>query len=206
MDPDHGLDTTEAEIRLSTFGTNELPEGKSQSVIIKFLKHFNDVLIYVLLAAAVITVSLGHYIDTGVIMAVVIINASIGYFQESKAEKALEEIRNMLSVKAAVLRSGKRIEVPATDIVPGDIVFLRAGDKVPADMRLLEAASLQVDEASLTGESDAVEKQTAALPEATVLGDRTNMVFTGTSISAGSGRGIVVATGIETELGKISAA
>lgn len=206
IDPDQGLSEEEALKRLDTFGKNELPEEKTQYAIIKFLKHFNDVLIYVLLAAAVITISLGHYVDTGVIMAVVIINAAIGYFQESKAEKALEGIRNMLSVKAALLRSGKRIEIAAVDIVPGDVVFLRAGDKVPADMRLLEANSLQADESSLTGESDSVDKQTAALAESTVLGDRTNMVFAGTSISSGSGRGIVTATGVETELGEISSA
>lgn len=201
-----GLDSAEAANRLEAFGSNELPEGKRELEIIKFFKHFHDVLIYVLLVAAVITVMLGHYIDTAVILAVVVINAAIGYIQQSKAEKALESIRNMLSVKAAVLRSGKRLEIPSTELVPGDLVYLRAGDKVPADMRLIEVANLQVEESSLTGESEAVEKTTARLPRDTVLGDRTNMVFAGTSIAAGSGLGIVVATGPETELGKISSA
>ncbi|TAA66871.1 cation-transporting P-type ATPase [Planococcus salinarum] len=204
--PDRGLSDSEVAERLNEWGSNELPKAKSESVIIKFLKHFHDVLIYVLLAAAVITVLLGHYIDTAVILAVVIINATIGYFQEYKAEKALEGIRNMLSVKTTVLRSGNKLGIDAAEMVPGDITILRAGDKVPADMRLVKADNLQVEESSLTGESEAVEKQTSVLPEDTVLGDRTNMVFAGTAVAAGSGRGIVVATGGDTELGKISSA
>ncbi|MGM0899299.1 MAG: cation-transporting P-type ATPase [Bacillota bacterium] len=203
---EEGLSEEEAMKRLETWGYNELPEGKPELAIIKFLKHFNDVLIYVLLAAAVITVVLGHYLDTSVILAVVVINATIGYIQQNKAEKALEGIRNMLSVKAAVRRYGKRMEIPATELVPGDLVYLRAGDKVPADMRLVEESNLQVEESSLTGESDAVDKQTEKLPSDTVLGDRTNMVFAGTSVASGSGMGIVVATGERTELGKISSA
>lgn len=201
-----GLRQDVAVQRLEVWGRNELPEGKREHAIIKFLKHFHDVLIYVLLAAAIITVVLGHYIDTAVILAVVVINAAIGYIQQNKAEKALDSIRDMLSVNAAVLRSGKRIEIPATELVPGDLVFLRAGDKVPADMRLLEEANLQVEESSLTGESEAVNKQIDRLPRDTVLGDRTNMVFAGTSIASGSGLGIVTATGGSTELGKISSA
>lgn len=201
-----GLRQDEAIHRLEVWGHNELPEGKREPAIIKFLKHFHDVLIYVLLAAAIITVVLGHYIDTIVILAVVVINAAIGYIQQNKAEKALDSIRDMLSIKAAVLRSGKRIEILATELVPGDLVYLRAGDKVPADMRLAEEANLLVEESSLTGESEAVEKQTDKLPADTVLGDRTNMVFAGTSIASGSGIGIVTATGGSTELGKISSA
>lgn len=206
VNPDSGLSESEVVERLSKWGNNELPETKSVSAIVKFLKHFHDVLIYVLLAAAVITILLGHYMDTVVIMAVVVINATIGYFQENKAEKALEGIRNMLSVKATVLRSGNKVSIDAAEMVPGDIAVLRTGDKVPADMRLLEAANLQVEESSLTGESLAVEKQICELPEDTVLGDRTNMVFAGTAVAAGSGRGVVVATGANTELGKISSA
>ncbi|HSJ37281.1 MAG TPA: HAD-IC family P-type ATPase, partial [Planococcus sp. (in: firmicutes)] len=206
VDPDRGLSETDVAERLSRWGSNELPEAKSRSAIVKFLKHFHDVLIYVLLVAAVITVLLGHYMDTAVILAVVVINATIGYFQENKAEKALEGIRNMLSVKSTVLRSGSRLTIYAAEMVPGDITVLRAGDKVPADMRLIEAVNMQVEESSLTGESLAVEKQTATLPEDTVLGDRTNMVFAGTAVAAGSGLGIVVATGANTELGKISSA
>src|SRR5690606_27531666 len=126
---EEGLRQDEAARRLEVWGRNELPEGKREPAIIKFLKHFNDVLIYVLLAAAIITVVLGHYIDTSVILAVVVINAAIGYIQQNKAEKALDSIRDMLSVKAAVLRAGKRMEILATELVPGDLVYLRAGDK-----------------------------------------------------------------------------
>lgn len=206
VDLNEGLTSDEAEKRLSGYGKNELPEEKGNPAILKYLKHFHDVLIYVLLVAAVITVGLGHYIDTAVILAVVIINAAIGFIQESKAEKALEGIRNMLSIKAAVMRSGRKTEIQSVELVPGDIVFLRAGDKMPADIRVLEAVSLQAEESSLTGESDAVEKQVLSLPENTVLADRSNMVFAGTSIASGTGVGIVVVTGASTELGKISSA
>lgn len=205
-DPSMGLSEEEAAVRLATWGRNELPESKSDSPIVKFFKHFHDVLIYVLLVAAVITFILQHYIDTGVILAVVVINAAIGFIQENRAEKALEGIRKMLSVKAVVLRSGKRASIRAADLVPGDIAYLRAGDKVPADLRLFDAVNLQIEESSLTGESDAVEKKTALLPEDTVLGDRANMAFAGTAVASGAGAGVVVATGAETELGKISSA
>lgn len=206
VNPEMGLSETEVAKRLNRWGRNELPEAKSDSVIVKFLKHFNDVLIYVLLIAAVITVLLDHYMDTAVIVAVVVINATIGFFQENKAEKALESIREMLFVNATVIRSGKKMSIDSVAVLPGDIALLRAGDKVPADMRLIEAVNLQVEESSLTGESVAVEKQINSLPENTMLGDRTNMVFAGTAVSAGWGKGIVVATGANTELGKISSA
>jgi len=203
---EEGLSEAEAAKRLKALGANELPEGKRESGIIKFFKHFHDVLIYVLLAAAVITVALGHYIDTSVILAVVVINAAIGYIQQNKAEKALDSIREMLSVKAGVLREGKRKDILAADLVPADLVYLRAGDKVPADMRLIEASDLHVEESSLTGESYAVNKQTERLSSDTVLGDRSNMAFAGTAVASGSGFGVVIATGGDTELGKISSA
>ena len=201
---DNGLSDEEAAKRQEEFGANELPEPKKDSALIKFFKHFNDVLIYVLLAAAVITLFLGHFIDTGVILMVVVINAIIGYIQQNKAEKALDSIRKMLSLKATALRSSVRKEVPSADLVPGDLVLLSAGDKIPADIRILEADNLNVEESSLTGESTAVEKNSAVLPEDTGLADRLNMVFAGTTVSSGSGTGIVVAIGADTELGKIS--
>jgi len=191
---EEGLSEVEVVKRLKIFGANELPQGKREPGVIKFFKHFHDVLIYVLLAAAVITVVLGHYIDTSVILAVVVINAAIGYIQQNKAEKALDSIREMLSFKAGVLREGKRKDILAADLVPGDLVYLRAGDKVPADIRLIEVSSLQVEESSLTGESDAVNKQTERLSSDTVLGDRSNMAFAGTAVAAGSGFGVVIAT------------
>ncbi|PAF09443.1 carbonate dehydratase [Shouchella clausii] len=201
-----GLETKEANRRLHENGRNELPERKKDSELKKFILHFNDVLIYVLLAAALITALLGHYIDTSVILLVTIINAFIGYIQESQAEKALSGIKAMLSLSANVRRNGERLEMEAAEVVVGDVVVLSAGDKVPADIRLIEAHNLRVEESALTGESTAVDKQTDVLDTDTVLNDRTNMVFSGTSVAAGSGVGIVTATGPATELGKINEA
>ncbi len=199
-----GLSENEAKERLKTFGKNLLPEKKKESKIIKFLKHFNDVLIYVLFAAAVITFFVKDYVDTIIILLVAVINASIGFFQENKAEKALENIKKMLSLKADVIRGGKRMEVDASDLTPGDMVFLSPGDKIPADLRLIKADNLRVEESALTGESVPTEKKPNALPEGTELGDRINMAFSGTTVSAGTGVGIVVAVGADTELGKIN--
>lgn len=203
-DLESGLDEILVAKRQAEFGANELPEPKKDPALVKFFKHFNDVLIYVLLAAAVVTLFLGHYIDTAVILMVVVINAIIGYIQQSKAEKALDSIRKMLSLKATVLRNSVRKEVPSAELVPGDIVVLMAGDRIPADSRILEADNLNVEESSLTGESTAVEKNPAVLSDDTGLGDRLNMLFAGTTIASGSGIGIVVAIGADTELGKIS--
>ena len=199
-----GLAEREATKRLRVFGKNLLPEKKKVNVIIKFVKHFNDILIYVLFVAAAITLFLAHYIDTVVIVVVAIINASIGFFQENKAEKALGDIKKMLSLKAQVLRGGKRLEIDASELVPGDVVMLNPGDKVPADMRLIRADNLRIEESPLTGESVPTEKKMEALPADTMLGDRINMAFSGTTVSAGTGMGIVVATGEGTELGKIN--
>jgi P-type E1-E2 ATPase len=147
---------------------------------------------------------MGHWVDTLVILGVTVINALIGHIQESNAEKSLQGIRNMLSSDARVQRSGKHETIPTRDLVPGDIVILRAGDRVPADMRLIESHNLRVEEAILTGESTVVDKTTDALEGELPLGDRTNMLFSGTTISAGGGVGVVTATGQETELGHIN--
>ena len=199
-----GLPEVEAANRLQIFGKNLLPEKKKESKFIRFLKHFNDILIYVLFAAAIITFFLQHYIDTAVIVAVAFINAAIGFFQENKAEKALEDIKKLLSLKAQVIRGGKRLEIDASELTAGDIVMLSPGDKVPADLRLIRADNLRIEESLLTGESEPSKKQTDALPEDTMLGDRINMAFSSTTISAGTGVGIVVATGENTEIGKIN--
>ena len=201
---EEGLTDEAAEERRKVAGANELPEPKRESRMMRFLKQFHDVLIYVLIGAAVITIVLGQTIDKLVILMVIVINAAIGYIQQSKAEKALDSIRKMLSLKAIAIRASKRKVIPSANLVPGDIAVLKAGDKVPADIRLLEAANLKVEESSLTGESEAVEKTVDALPLETSLGDRLNMVFAGTSVAAGSGVGVVVETGSSTELGKIS--
>ena len=200
----NGLSAAEAAERLKTFGPNALPEKKGKPAWLRFLAHFNDVLIFVLLAAAALTAVMGHWVDTLVILGVTVINALIGHIQESNAEKSLQGIRNMLSSDARVQRSGKHETIPTRELVPGDIVILRAGDRVPADMRLIESHNLRVEEAILTGESTVVDKTTDALEGELPLGDRTNMLFSGTTISAGGGVGVVTATGQETELGHIN--
>jgi ATPase, P-type (transporting), HAD superfamily, subfamily IC len=198
-----GLSQAEAAERLHKLGPNALPQKKGKPAWLRFLAHFNDVLIYILLAAAVMTAVMGHWVDTAVILGVTVINALIGYIQESNAEKSLQSIRNMLSSDAQVIRDGKHATIRTTDLVPGDVVVLRAGDRIPADMRLIEAHNLRVEEAILTGESTVVDKHTDALTGDLPLGDRTNMLFSGT-VSAGGGVGIVVATGQATELGRIN--
>lgn len=203
-DSQAGLPELEAEERLKRYGENVLPTKKKQSKIIRFLKHFNDILIYVLFVAAIITALLGHWVDTFVIILVAIVNASIGYLQEGKAERALEDIKKMLSLKAQVIRDGVRIEIDAAHLAVGDLVFLSPGDKVPADLRLIRADNLKIEESPLTGESVPSEKRVDTLPEETMLGDRRNMAFSSTMVSAGTGLGIVVATGQDTEIGKIN--
>ncbi len=199
-----GLTQTEALQRLGRHGPNTLPRAQQRSLIVRFLAHFHNVLIYVLLGAAVITAALGHFVDTGVILAVVIANAIIGFIQEGRAEQAMESIRHMLAPKSAVLRDGVRCSVDSAEVTPGDIVLLEAGEKVPADVRLLDATGLRIEEAILTGESVPVSKAVAPVATDAPLGDRTSMAFSGTLIVAGQGRGVVVATGSSTEIGRIS--
>jgi len=162
------------------------------------------VLIYVLLAAAGVTAAIGHWVDSGVIVGVVLINALIGFIQEGKAEKALDAIRNMLTLQAMVRRDGKHFLMPAEQLVPGDIVSLESGDKVPADLRLLQVKNLRADESMLTGESLPVEKNTAAVGVNAPLGDRFCLAYSGTLITYGTALGMVVATGDQTEIGRIS--
>jgi magnesium-transporting ATPase (P-type) len=199
-----GLSAEESAARLQRYGPNRLPEAKRRSPLLRFLAHFHNVLIYVLLASAVITGALGHVADTAVILAVVIANAIIGFIQEGRAEHAMGAIRQMLSPRTTVLRDGRRAGIESADVVPGDVVLLEAGDKVPADLRLMEAAGLRVEEAVLTGESVPVEKSAQPVAADTPLGDRACMAFSGTLVAGGAGRGMVVATGANTEIGKIS--
>lgn len=199
-----GLETEEAARRLKRHGPNRLPEPERRSVLLRFLSHFNHVLIYVLIASAAVTAALQHWVDTGVILAVVIVNAVIGYIQEGRAEQAMEAIRGMLAPRSAVLRDGRRHTVDATELVPGDIVLVEAGDRVPADLRLIEARGLKAEEALLTGESVPVDKGTDAVAEGADLGDRTSMLFSGTLVVAGAGRGVVATTGTKTQIGRIS--
>lgn len=199
-----GLSHSEAAQRLQRYGANALPSLAKRSVILRFLMQFHNVLIYVLLGASVITALLGHLVDTGVIVGVVLINALIGHIQEGKAEQALDAIRKMLSLQAQVQRDGVRQNIKAELLVPGDVVFIASGDKVPADLRLIETRSLRVAEAVLTGESVAVEKNVEAVPEQNELGDRFCMAYSGTLVAYGQGLGVVVATGAATEIGRIS--
>jgi magnesium-transporting ATPase (P-type) len=198
-----GLTPGEAEARLRRHGPNQLPEPPRRSALARFLRQFDDILIYVLLGCAAVIALLHEWLDMGVILAVVVANAIIGFIQEGKAEAAMEAIRGILAPRASVLRDGKRYNIPADQLVPGDIVLLEAGDKVPADLRLLQTHALSTQEAILTGESVAVEKDSEALICGEALGDRMNMAFAGTFVSAGQGRGVVVGTGVDTELGRI---
>ncbi|HEM6704747.1 TPA: HAD-IC family P-type ATPase [Citrobacter koseri] len=199
-----GLTQNEASARLAQHGPNALPEKAGKPAWLRFLAHFHDVLIYVLIAAAVLTAVMGHWVDTAVILGVAVINALIGHIQENNAEKSLKSIRNMLSNSAVAIRNGQHETVPTTELVVGDIVVLRAGDRIPADLRVMEAHNLRVEEAILTGESTVVDKTADTLTGELPLGDRKNLLFSGTTISAGAGLGVVIATGEETELGHIN--
>lgn len=201
-----GLATAEAQSRLQQHGPNELVEKKKRPAWMMFLLQFKDVMILILIAAAIISGAAGDLKDTIVILAIVIINAVIGFVQEYRAEKAMEALKKMAAASARVLRDNHRTEIPLADLVPGDVVLLEAGDVVPADLRLTEIHTLKIDEASLTGESQAVDKITEAVKnDKAALGDRVNMAFKHTLVTHGRGTGVVVSTGMETEIGKIAA-
>ena len=199
-----GLNHEEAKRRRHEYGPNELPSEEKAGALKRFLKQFQNILIYILLVAAALAAVLSEWIDMAVILAVVIINAAIGFIQEGKAEKAIESIRGMLSPQAKVLRDGKKRQIDAVELVPGDIVLLGSGDRLPADIRVLQAESAQIDESVLTGESKPVSKQTDPVDENETLGDRKSMAYSGTIVSSGRLRGVVVATGAKTEIGRIS--
>ncbi|WP_373502570.1 cation-transporting P-type ATPase [Aestuariivirga sp.] len=199
-----GLSDAEAIERLRAHGPNKLPEPRRRGPLLRFLAQFHNVLIYVLLGSAAITAALDHLVDTLVILAVVFANAAIGFIQEGKAENAMEAIRGMLAPQAAVLRGGKRRAIDGKDLVPGDIVLLEAGDKVPADLRLIQARGLKIEESVLTGESMPAEKHVRSVAAGAALGDRSSMTFSGTLVAAGHAHGVVVATASATEIGRIS--
>ncbi len=199
-----GLNSQEAVRRLEKEGPNRLPDAEKENLLVRILKHFNDVLIYILLVAVVVTALLGHWIDSAVIFGVVLINAVIGFVQEGKAEEALEGIRKMLSLDAQVRRDGHWMHVDAEMIVPGDVVRLQSGDRVPADVRLFETTNLQIEESALTGESLATHKHPDPVHEDAGIGDRSGMAFSGTLVTSGRGVGVVTATGTATEIGRIN--
>jgi len=198
-----GLTGADAARRLAEHGHNRLPEVRARGPLRRFFAHFHNVLIYVLLGASVVTGILQHWVDTGVILAVVLANAIIGYIQEGKAESAMAAIRGMLAPRASVRRDGRRTTIDGADLVPGDIVLLEAGDKVPADLRIIEARGLGAQEAILTGESVPVEKTAEAVAIDAPLGDRHSMLWSGTLVTQGTAVGVVVATAQATEIGRI---
>jgi len=202
---EEGLSEEQISQRLYTFGTNELQEAPPISIWVKVYDQFANFVVVLLLVAAVISAVLGEWVEAAAIMIIVLLNAGLGVIQESRAEEALAALKKMASPDANVIRSGHRQAIPARDVVPGDIVFLEAGNFVPADVRLLETANLRIDEAALTGESFAVTKNaTLELEENSALGDRKTMAYTGTLVTYGRGVGVVVNTGMATEIGQIA--
>jgi magnesium-transporting ATPase (P-type) len=203
-DLQHGLRAGEVRRRQEKFGPNRVSAQRHASAFKRFLLQFNQPLVYILLAAVVITAFLAEYVDSAVILAVVLVNAVVGYLQESKAEKAIDALARMVVTETTVRRDGKRQRVPSVELVPGDVVLLQSGDRVPADLRLYRVRSLQVDESALTGESMPVHKHADALALDTVLGDRKNLAFAGTLVTYGQAEGLVWATGDRTETGRIA--
>ena len=199
-----GLDQFEVEQRLKHFGDNVITGKRAKTGLERFLLQFHQPLVYILIAAGLVTAYLGEWVDSLVILAVVLVNAVVGYIQESKAVKALDSLSSSMSTETTVLRAGKSIKIPTSQVVPGDIVILRSGDKVPADLRIVSLKELRIDESTLTGESLPVDKDAGELPPETVLAERKNMAYAGTLVSFGQGRGVVVATGNKTEIGRIS--
>jgi P-type Ca2+ transporter type 2C len=204
-DPQQGLNPEQAQRRLQEYGYNELKEEAKTSPLILFLSQFKNILTIILIVATVLSALIGDLLDAAIILVIVIFCALLGFFQEYRAERALEALKKMLTPTITALRGGKDLEIPSKELVPGDIILLEAGDKIPADGRLIEIHSLQCDEAPLTGESFPVEKESRVLPEEVPVGDRKNMVFTGTSVSYGRGKAVVTDTGVNTEFGKIAA-
>jgi P-type Ca2+ transporter type 2C len=203
--PQSGLSAAEAARRHAQYGPNELQAAAGRTLAQRIGDQFRDIVIWVLLVATVVSAALGEYLDAAVIVAIVVLNALMGVLQERKAEAALASLQQLAAPTARLLRDGLSVEVPAREVVPGDVILLEAGSRVPADARLLESASLHLDEASLTGESLPVEKDAAAtvLPDAP-LAERPNIVYMGTAVTRGRGQAVVVATGAETELGQIA--
>lgn len=202
-----GLSPAAAEKRLLQNGKNKLAEAKHKPLALRFLEQLKDPMIIVLIAAAVISGVFGENIDMMIILVVIMLNSALGVFQESKAEKAIEALQNMSAPHTRVRRDGSVCVVNSEDVVIGDIVLLEAGDSIPADMRIIEAASMKVEEAALTGESVAAEKTSAILipdKDEIPLGDRTNMAYMGTNVVYGRGEGVVTAVGMDTEMGKIA--
>jgi Ca2+-transporting ATPase len=203
--PDHGLSTAEAAARLARYGPNELREAPGPTLLARLWEQLRSFVVAILVVAAALSALLGDWIEALVILGIVVLNAALGVIQEARAEEALAALKKMAAPEARVLRDGHRVAVPARELAPGDVVFLEAGSFVPADLRLFESANLRADEAPFTGESVPVTKRAEEnVPAAAPLGDRRNMAFMGTTITYGRGAGLVVATGMETQIGQIA--
>lgn len=200
-----GLDPDEVKRRQMEYGPNQMTARRGTPAWVKFLQQFNQALVYILLAACIVSAALGEWVDAAVIFGVVFVNAVIGFIQESKAERAIEALARMVRTEATVRRGGRKKRVPSAELVPGDVVLLQSGDSVPADMRFFHVRSLQVEEAALTGESVPTQKGTEPLPADTVLGDRKNLGYAGTLVTYGQAEGAVTAIGDRTEMGRIAA-
>ena len=199
-----GLSLAEAAARLEREGSNEIRKAEGDSALMMFVRQFASVVIWVLIGAAVVSVAVGERVDGIAIITIVVLNAIVGFFQEYRAEQAVAALAEMTAPRARAIRDGDSQIIPAAEVVRGDLLVLAEGDLVAADARLSEAAMMRVSEAPLTGESEPVEKATGEYPAETALGDRKNMVFLGTSVVSGSGLGLVVATGMDTEVGHIA--
>ena len=204
VDPHRGLAPEEAQSRLGQYGPNELRQEEKASPLALFFNQFKNILIVILLIATLLSALVGEYVDAAIIFVIIVFCAGLGFIQEYRAERALEALKNMLSPTITVLRGGQEWEAPSKDLVPGDVLVLEAGDKIPADARLVEIHSVHCDEAPLTGESIPVGKDLALSAEDASVGDRKNMVFTGTTVTYGRGKAVVTATGMATEFGRIA--
>ncbi|HWJ02250.1 MAG TPA: HAD-IC family P-type ATPase, partial [Verrucomicrobiae bacterium] len=205
VDIARGLNEKDVQHRLERFGPNVLAEKKKDSPIVMLAGQFKDFMILVLIAAAVISGLMGEVADAITILAIVILNAILGFVQEFRAEKSMEALKKLTAPEARVVREGREVKIPARELVPGDVVILETGDKLPADVRLVNCVNMEIDEATLTGESVPVKKTDGVMAKEDLgLGDRKNMAYMGTSITRGRGLGLVVSTGMETEMGQIA--
>ena len=198
-----GLTGEEAEKRLKEYGLNEIKEERGISPFEIFLSQFKSIVVWILIAATIISAFLKEYVDAIVILVIVVLIAALGFTQEYRAERAIEALKKLASLKATAIRDGSKKEIDAKELVPGDIIVLETGDKIPADARLIEVLNLQTQEAALTGESSPVGKAAKELPEKTGVADMNNMVFSSTIVTSGRAKAVIVATGMQTEIGKI---
>src|SRR3989338_8473968 len=201
---ERGLSSEEAKKRLEEYGKNEIKEEKGISPLKIFFDQFKSIVVWILIAATIISAFLKEYIDAIVILVIVVLIAILGFTQEYRAERAIEALKKLASLKATAIRDGSKKEVDAKELVPGDIIVLETGDKIPADARLIETLNLQTQEAALTGESSPVGKAAKELPEKTGVADMNNMVLSSTIVTSVRAKAVVVATGMQTEIGKIA--